>query len=498
MTQARSGGRAGAAGLVLIAAALLGTVVAALLGPSLFEPALPGGGPPFSLDVRPAPHLMVALVAGSLTAGAAGLALCLLAARRGWSVAARPLLLTGLLIAAVLAFLPPIGSSDHLNYAAYGRMAVTGHDPYATTTADLPHDPVAGAAEEWRTTPSVYGPVATAGQALASWLGGDSARLTVFLLSVLNALAFAATALLLHRTARDGRGRTRAALLWTCNPLVMYQLVAGAHNDLWAVAPMVAALAVFAGRPTLARTLLTGVFVGIGAAVKLPAALVGGGPAWALLRRRAYGRLAALFAGAGVVAAVAYGLAGPRVLDRTRQASEMVSWATPWHLVDVYLTGDRDVVKYAAVAVALLLALLLYRGLPVTADVPRDDHRRVAAALLIGWVCTAPYVLPWYDGYGWALLALLPLSRIDGVFLAHTFALSLAYLPARGPKIIGLPDDLHWLTAVVRAQVIPWVLTAVVLAFALLCLRGPGNRAPRTAAPRRSSAARRGPATPTG
>ena len=35
-------------------------------------------------------------------------------------------------------------------------------------------------------------------------------------------------------------------------------------------------------------------------------------------------------------------------------------------------------------------------------------------------------------------------------------ALSLAYLPARAPARIRLPDDLEWLFTVVRPTVIPW------------------------------------------
>ena len=80
--------------------------------------------------------------------------------------------------------MPPVGSGDHLNYAAYGRMVVTGSDPYVTTARDLPADPVTRAVQDWRSTPTVYGPVATAQQAFASLIGGTSVRLTVFVMSV--------------------------------------------------------------------------------------------------------------------------------------------------------------------------------------------------------------------------------------------------------------------------------------------------------------------------
>jgi hypothetical protein len=55
-------------------------------------------------------------------------------------------LLTGVGVAvAVLAELPPAGSTDTLRYATYGRMAALGHNPYLMTPAQMLHtgDPVA-------------------------------------------------------------------------------------------------------------------------------------------------------------------------------------------------------------------------------------------------------------------------------------------------------------------------------------------------------------------
>jgi len=137
-------------------------------------------------------------------------------------------------LTAALTLVPPFGSSDHLSYAAYGRMLVTGHNPYTTTPAALARlgDPVARAVQDWRTSPSDYGSLATGGQALASLIGGTSVRLTVFVLSLLNVIAFAVTGLLLHRLTRGDRARQlRAALLWAANPLLLQVLVAGAHVD---------------------------------------------------------------------------------------------------------------------------------------------------------------------------------------------------------------------------------------------------------------------------
>lgn len=485
--------RLGAGGLWGVGVGIACFLGTALLGPSVFEPDLEGGRgqPPYSLTVHPSPYLVIGLVVAGVVASTAGLALCFAAVRKGWRVRALPLVVAGLLAAVAFMCMPPVGSTDHLNYASYGRMAATGHDPYATRAVDLPKDPVAGAPEEWRTTPSVYGPIATGEQAFAAWLGGGSVRLTVFVLSVVNTLAFAVTALILYRTAGTEERRLRTALLWTCNPLVLFHLIGGAHNDVLAIAPMAAALAVFGRRAGWVRTLAAGALAGVGTAIKLPAVLVAGGPAWTLLRgrdRRSLGRLVALAAGAAAVTAVSYLLAGPHVLDQVREASNMVSFATPWHLLDESLGrgSRRGVIKMGALLLGLVLFLLLVRALP-KADGPEAEHRRVAAALVLGWLLVAPYALPWYDGFGWALLALLPWTRIDWILLAHTAALSLAYLPARAPARIRLPDHLEWLFTVVRPTVIPWTLLAILTVLVAACLRS-ADPSPATGPRRRASA----------
>ena len=169
--------KAGPAGLAATGASIGLTIAVALLGPSAMEPPLPGrpGQPPYSLVAHPSAYLVVALAAAALAIGTAGLALSMHAARRGWAPSPGALAAAGIVAAAVLVLLPPFGSADHLSYAAYGRMLVTGHDPYATGPNVLGHDPIFRAVEDWRTTPSVYGPLATAGQALASLIGGTSA-----------------------------------------------------------------------------------------------------------------------------------------------------------------------------------------------------------------------------------------------------------------------------------------------------------------------------------
>jgi hypothetical protein len=536
----------GRAGLFATSLSVVVTWAVAAGGPSVMEPAVPGrpGQPPWAFVAHLPPALAVALTAAALAAGTLGLGLCLRAAHRGWQVSPRAILCAGIIAAAVMAFVPPFGSSDHLSYAAYGRMAVTGHNPYTTTPAMLARlgDPVARTVQDWRTSPSVYGSLATGGQALASLVGGTSPRLTVFVLSLLNVAAFVATGLLLHRLTRGSRPRQlRAALLWTFNPLLLQVLVAGEHVDSQAIFFGVAAMALFSLRmpndPSQASAArgflvaaLAGGLVGLGTAVKLTMVLVVAGLAVASVaawwRRWRWLAFAAggLTTGFAVIVAASLVPWGFTTLRPALHAGSFVSIGSPWRLVRLGLHAlvsegiANDLVRVGAIVLAGLLVVVLLRALGVlgAGDEGRGpgpgrvwgpgqdvDVGLLAAccvfAFVFAWLVAWPYVLPWYDGLGWATLALLPIPArpiparpiparpiparpipslvgpaLDWLLLTRTAALAFGYLPARG---ITMPADLHWLQSVVRTGVTPVILLAVTVALVML-LRPRGMRAP--------------------
>jgi hypothetical protein len=546
----RWAGRAGWTGLGATTVSIALTLAVGLAGPSVMEPALPrvpahARQPPWAFSLHLSPYLSVGLTAAALTAGTAGLALCLLALRRGWTVPPRLVLAAGLIAATAIALVPPFGSSDHLSYAAYGRMAVTGHDPYLTTPAMLARlgDPVARAVQDWRHSPSVYGSLATGGQALASWAGGLSPRLTVFVLSLLGLAAFAATGLILHLLTRGSRIRQlRAGLIWTLNPLLLQVLVAGAHVDSQATVFAVAAVAIFslglgkqAGRSghRFAVAAAAGLAAGLAFAVKISFVLVTGGLLMAALlawwpragsglpagARRPWGPLVqavgGVTAGFAVTAAAAFVPWGAQSLDPALRAGAMVSIGSPWRVVRYglrLLAGEasaNSLVRVAAIVLAVLLLALFARPLldlagrgtgavsgdPPAPGVPVSGPARLTVlaagssfAIGFAWLVAWPYVLPWYDGLAWALLALLPWSApsgetlpwaaLDWLLLARTAALAFGYLPARG---ITMPAGLGWLQSVVRTGVTPAILlgVTVVLVWVLWPRGGHEGRAAR-------------------
>ncbi len=442
------------AGPLLLAVCFGCLAAVAILGPSAAEAPLgatdDGATPPWHLSAHPPPYLVTILLVLAVVAGVA----VVLAGLAGWW-RPRParLLVAGLLAAGALSLLPPIGSADPLSYAAYGRIVVAGHDPWSTTPRQLAAtgDPVGRAVEvPWQDTPSVYGPIATAEQAAASDLAGDNVALTVLLLDLVGGLVFAGAGLLLHRLAGDERNRLRAAVLWSANPLLWFELVAGAHLDLLAAGAALAAVAV-AARNRLAA----GALAGVAASVKAPVGLVWLGIAWSARRSRR--ALVELAAGALVVAGVGYAVAGTAVFRQLHRASGLVSLGTPWRPV-AHLGVPRGVISLLALVLFGIIVAALRRLHP---DIRAGTPAGLALALTLGYTLAAPYSLPWYDAVPWVLLPLIAASRLDLVLLAHTTVLSLAYIPGRAA--VTLTGTEHALTWGMRTQASPILLTVLVL-----------------------------------
>jgi len=530
----RSAAVARAAGVTAVA--LLALVAA--LGDSAAVPGLgpATGAPPWDLAAHPSSWLVTVLVAAGYGLGAVSVSAGLRAVAAGYRPRPRAVALAGAAAVAVLVVVPPLGSADHLSYVAYGRIAAAGDDPYAVPPLDWRggHDPVAGAVQPpWQRTPSVYGPVATAAQALVAELGGGSLRLTVWWWQVLGGVAFLLVGALLDRLAAGSpaasRARARVAVAWTLNPLLLGQLVLGAHVDVLAVALAVAGLAVvvavarsWSAPPGLGlgRLELAGLLLGAAVGMKAPYGLFGLAALWTLrglpARRRVVSALA-LAAGALVVLVPAYRWAGPHAVDQLRAASRFTSLATPWRAVtnlgDLLLGsgGTAPLVAPAALALSALLAVRLWRrlrpaassaGAPPDADEPPDageppdaeapdavlrDAVRAALALTAAWVLLAPYALPWYDAMVWAPLALAApsavgrLGGLDGLLLARLGVLALAYVPGR---VVGLAPALETVTLGFRRYVAPVLVLAVIVAV----VRRPGAR-PRPQAPDAAPAA---------
>lgn len=449
-TEPRDGGAirtaraSGVVGLLLIGASVVLLAVTMALGPSAAVPAVGPGGPMLSLAARPSAAAVITLERLALLMGAAGMAIGLVAVQRGWRPAARLLLGFGIGAAAVYVCLPPAGSIDVLNYAVYGRIANLGHNPYLMRPSQLygTGDPVGRFAPlNWRTLPTIYGPVATSLQWAAAKLGGASMARIVFWIRFGNAIAYTATAAGLVRLAgQDSAQRARACLLWAVNPLMLFWLVGSGHVD------VLLALLIVAGMITVrhsgvAAGALTGVIAGAAAAIKTPFLLVAGGLAWAA--RRSPRTLAAGFAAAAAVLGVCWlvpGALNTSVLGRRLSVSAGFIYPVPASI------AARPVLFGAAVALATLAcaALLVWR---LPAGSPGFPAVRPVVALTLAWLTVFPVQAPWYDALIFPPLALMPWSRLHFFVIIRCVLLSEMLLPGvlpnSGPVSIAIARISH-------------------------------------------------------
>lgn len=478
--------RRGVRGLTAVGGSVLLIAVTGLAGPNAATP--PVGGdrllPPWSLETTPPSWLVAAVLAGALLLGAWGSLTCWRALREGWKPSVRRLLALSVLAAGVLVLVPPMGSADHLSYAAYGRIAALGADPYVIAPDEFrgDNDPVvSGVRAPWRSTVSVYGPVATGAHALAARLGGDDLHSVVLLLALTTAGAFVLTGVLLAAAAR----RPEAVLLWGLNPLLLWTLVAGAHADALAVLPAVAALVVQRVRGVgPAAPLLAGLLAGVAAGVKLPYGVVLLAVVWVV--RASLPRVAAALLGCAAALAAAYASVGAHSLDQTREAARMVASASAWapvaHGLDKVLGKEsaRDLVGLVMAVVAVAVAVALGRWLRWERLSLQESGAAVWAVLGIAYVLAGMYVLPWYDAIAWAPLCLLVRSgiaehgRLTALLGVHSLVLALAYVPGR---VEGLAPWVEDVTLGFRVAAAPAV-SAILLLLVLRSLR----RSPEAAA----------------
>ena len=501
---------------------LLGWLAAAAIAVStLIIVAVSAAGPNVSVPVMRKPsvsppwwhalHLTATFVTVSLWAamvlGCAGVIVGLVAVARGARPPVRAIMAAAFLAVAVVTVLPSAGSTDAISYAANGRMAVIGHSPYVMTPLQLRRsgDPIGRQIpfneipSTWLTTVSVYGPVATGAEWAAAELGGSSLARITFWLKLEEALAFGAVIVALDRMLRaDPAQRLRAHLLWSVNPLLLWEIVASGHID--GLAALFGLLGVAAlrlrpsktsgsqtGRTPNGRTpngdrgqiglrdaALAGLAIGVATGIKAEYALFGLAVAWAC--RRSVKPLAAATAGFVLVVVPAYLAAGTPAIKVLITRSPGITWDTMYQLF------WRPVLGYTQFSVTSvpphleLVAYLLFAAVAVLAVLRLPDRLpdlpavTPALALSLAWLFVTAFQRPWYDVMALSLLALYSASRLDWVVLIRLLAGATVYVQA-----VQSPVQPHWLANLGQfdgAWLTPGVRLLATVALVWLCLSG--------------------------
>jgi alpha-1,6-mannosyltransferase len=341
---------------------------------------------------------------------------------------------TAVLWAIPLAVAPPMFSRDVYSYLAQSAILARGLDPYVLGPAQAlgVDDPLTRSIPTiWRDTPAPYGP-------LFLWLGrgitaltGNDVVLGLFAHRVLALLGVGLIVWALPRLARRcGLDAGLAMWLGAANPLVLFHLVSGIHNEALMIGLMLAGMEIGlrAGPRVIDVQFLLGAVLIVGAsAVKVPALLALGflGTEWA---RRRGGRLRDVVTASatlGAVTVVGYGalalvtglgLGWVGTLNTPSIIRSWLSVSTDLGLIggqigilgglgdhtDSVLLLTRGLGGLAAgiVVVMLLLATLRGRIDPVT-----GMGTGLGAVVLLG-----PIVHPWY-----LLWAAIPLAATRGL-----------------------------------------------------------------------------------
>jgi hypothetical protein len=462
---------------------LLVMVGAGLLRGSWEPPAvlpMPVPGPPWELTLRLSVKIIVWVLWAAAGLGAAGVIGGLVAARRGLPVPLRTLLVTAAAGVVALTLLPPVGSTDPLDYAAYGHIAALGHSPYLMTPAQfrrLSH--LTGIPVDWQHDPSVYGPLATLEQLVAAKLSGISLARTVFWLKLGNAIAFGGVAVAADRLWRDSTaGRLRAHLLWTANPLVIWSGIASAHLDVIAAAVGLAGLLIIDRRlitRPVPAALAAGVCVGAAADLKAAFAFYALGLAWAVRRKPA--ELLAAAAGALVVLVPSYLWAGlPAITALSARVQTGLGYG--FYKFFFYRGGIplRDAVP-AAVILLLPVGWLALKRLP--GGWQGGQAVRAALGLSLAWLLVWPHQFAWYSLMAVGVLACYRSSRLDWLVVGWLSAMTIADIPGLGTgqgKTVGHVIVTIQYNLLDRAA--PLVMLATLVTLVFWCLSRHWNALP--------------------
>jgi hypothetical protein len=439
---------------------------------------LPAVGPPWDLHfVNLSAGVATVILWLAMALGLGGVVTGLMAIERGARPSVRLLLTAAAVAVAVLTVLPPAGSTDAFDYATYGRILVLGHSPYVMTPAQLIRSHRAFSSPSipftWSHFVSVYGPLASLEQFLAAKLGGISAARITFWLKLWNAIAFGVVAFVVDRTLRsDPARRLRAHLLWTINPLLLWDLIGEGHVDLLAAAAGLLGLLVLGKhtetvRPSLLRVLAAGALIGAAADIKINYALFGLGLAWVL--RRWIAALATAAVGALVVIVPGYawfGMPAVRALSGRRNGTS----ADSYYRVFLGSSFQPHLAEIAAVLV-IAVAVLAYRRMP--AGYQNRPVFRVALVLSVAWLFLWPYQFPWYDAMLVCLLMFFPPTRLDWLVLGR---IGIANLPNTPGNPFGPPGHaLYFVHHTIVLVLTPMALFAAALCLVWLCVTGRWN-----------------------
>ncbi|MFI9382549.1 polyprenol phosphomannose-dependent alpha 1,6 mannosyltransferase MptB [Kutzneria sp. NPDC052558] len=393
-----------------------------------------------------------------------------------------------------LILVPPMFSQDVYSYLAQSAVVQHGMDPYTVGAAQAlgPDNLLArNVPTLWRETPSPYGPLfLTIGRAITG-IAGDNIVLGILLERVLALVGLGLIVWALPRLARRFRVPPVSAIwLAAANPLVVFHLVIGVHNEALAIGLMLAGFHVAIANlpkvrpgdpiPPWQRHELVGILAGttlitMGAGVKAPA-LVALGFVGVMIARRWGGGLSHLLKAGAVMLVIGVGVMtlitvasglGWGWLNTLTGGTKIYTWLSPVTLVALGGVGLGVLFQVGnhvdnTIAVARAIGWVGFAGAGVALLWQAYRGRLSAMAglgLFLFWfVVLGPVVQPWYPLWAIIPLATCKASKRFRLVVTVFSALIALVTPPTGSTFDG------------RAFLIPTAAAAALITVGLLLL----------------------------
>jgi alpha-1,6-mannosyltransferase len=213
------------------------------------------------------------VIVGLIATSAAAIGF-LLVAREAWNgrITMRTVIVLAVVYNVTVVALPLLFSRDVYSYAYYGRIITTyGSNPYVLAPKDFPINSLFHLTwPGWRGTPSVYGPLFTWISAILTVVAKSLPSVITSFQMVTAAASLGTVAIVarLVKRVRPARAVFAAAMIGL-NPIVVFHVVGGGHNDMLVAFFIAAALALVFNQ----RYLWSAVTLALGMSVKATAVI---------------------------------------------------------------------------------------------------------------------------------------------------------------------------------------------------------------------------------
>ncbi len=371
----------------------------------------------------------------------------------------------GILFQAIAIFLPVLLSRDVYSYAMYGRMLSVYHtNPYLATPIDFPKDALLSSVGPlWRDSRTVYGPVFSLLSGLIAAVVRTPHDLALAFKAVSGAAAIGTMILAADLAKRLWPERAPfAAAVIGWNPVVLFQVIGGGHNDSLISLAVLIALRLLvpdaSGETTLRRELLATGVLTVATLIKAIAVLpLGLLVVVAVARRPSHERTQRLLAHFGLVLGISMAFALPFMQSKnpTLGIVDLTSHAE-WPALPLFIRSVLSQVANVVVGheAGFLLRVLTQVGFLAVFTlafvwVASQLARRApnlsveAQGAAWGWafllfMLTIPQLLPWYVMWMLPLVWLMPkIPRLTIVAMSVVLGISTGLgMPAPPPGFL--------------------------------------------------------------